>query len=349
MKKVLLSFVLSGVAAVSFAQDIHFSQLSQSPLQVNPANTGLFNGYQRAILNYRSQWTSAGSPFKTMAASFDAEIGLKKKKTAYLGIGGNIFQDKSGDANWEQFKADVFLNGILKVGKESHLALAIGGGYGQNSADFNKLTFGNQYTGNGFSSDINSGETIVFRNFSYADLSAGINYEFDKTSKEFDRNNSYMLKIGFGAYHLNQPKFGYGGALGQKLLARYVASLSGEYDFKGTKLSIITNNYYMIQGKYNQINTGFLVRMRFNNQTKITGLVHETALYLGCSLRPGDAVIPTLMFETKGFMLGVSYDYNISSYKAASKGNGGFEISLKWTNLRDGTFKQGREYKQPSK
>jgi type IX secretion system PorP/SprF family membrane protein len=349
MKKVLFSFALSGVVAVACAQDIHFSQLSQSPLMVNPANTGLFDGYQRAILNYRNQWSSAGSPFKTMAASFDAEIGLKKKKTAYLGVGGFIFQDKSGDANWKQFKADAFLNGILKVGKESHLALAIGGGYGQTAADFSKLTFGNQYNGQGFGQEINSGEVIAFRNFNYADLCAGINYEFDKTGKEFDRNNSYMLKIGFGAYHINQPKYSYGGAGGQKLPARYVASVAGQYDFKGTKTSILSNNYYMIQDKYSQINVGFLVRQRFNNATKITGLVHETALYLGASIRTGDAVIPTLMFETKGFMVGLSYDYNISTYKPATKGNGGFELSLKWTNLRDGTFKQGREYKQGSK
>lgn len=344
MKKILSAVAISCLAAGAFAQDIHFSQLSQSPLLINPANTGLFDGYQRAIINYRSQWASAGSPFKTMAASFDAEIGMKKKKAAYLGVGGTIFQDKAGDANWKTFKADAFINGILKIGKESHLALAIGGGYGQTSADFSKLTFGNQYDGTGFSQELNSNEVIVFRNFNYADLSAGINYDFDKTSVNFDRNNSFKLKIGFAGYHLNQPKYVYGGALEQRLNARYVASLSGQYDFKGTKISLLSNNYYMMQGNFRQINTGVLVRMRFNNQTKITGMVHETSLLLGCNLRVGDAVIPTLMYEMYGFMVGLSYDYNISSYKPSTNGNGGFEISLKWTNLRDGTFKQAREF-----
>ncbi|MCD6068534.1 MAG: hypothetical protein K0S33_3360 [Bacteroidetes bacterium] len=344
MKKVLFAIVLSGFTAASVAQDIHFSQLIQTPLQINPANTGLFDGYHRAIINYRSQWTSAGSPFKTMAASFDTELGLKKKKNAYLGIGGFLFQDKSGDANWKQFKADLYLNGILKVGKESHLALAIGGGYGQTSADFSKLTFGNQYNGQGFDTEFNSYESIVFRNFNYADLSAGFNYEFDKTNQAFDRNNSFKMKIGFAGYHLNQPKYIYGGALEQKMNARYVGSLGGQYDFKGTRLSALTNNYYMLQGKFKQLNVGAMVRMRFNNQTKITGMVHETALYLGCNLRVGDAVIPTMMFEMKGFMIGLSYDYNVSSFKPSTNGNGGFEISLKWTNLRDGTFRQGREF-----
>lgn len=344
MKKIVFAFVLNFFAVASFAQDIHFSQLSQSPLMVNPANTGLFDGYQRAIINYRSQWASAGSPFKTMAASVDAEIGMQKKKAAYLGIGGFIFQDKAGDANWKQFKSDLFINGILKVGKESHLAMAIGAGYGQTSANYASLTFGNQYDGKGFTQELANNESIVFNNFNYADISSGIVYEFDKTSVSFDHNNSFKLKVGFAGYHLNQPKIDYGGVEGQKLGARWVGSLSGQYDFKGTKLSLISNNYYMMQGKYSQLNVGAMVRMRFNDATKITGLIHETSLYLGCSMRAGDAVIPTLMFETYGFMLGLSYDYNISAYRPSTNGNGGFEVSIRWVNLRDGLHKQSREF-----
>jgi hypothetical protein len=49
------------------------------------------------------------------------------------------------------------------------------------------------------------------------------------------------------------------------------------------------------------------------------------------------------MVEMYSFSLGFAYDYNISSYKAASKGVGGFEISLRWISLRDGLFKRGRE------
>ena len=61
-----------------YAQDVHFSQFYQTPLFVNPALTGAFSGNQRLILNYKDQWTSFGSPFKTYAFQFDASI-LKKK------------------------------------------------------------------------------------------------------------------------------------------------------------------------------------------------------------------------------------------------------------------------------
>ena len=64
MKKIYFTFLLVMICALTFAQDVHFSQLSNSPLAINPAYTGLFDGYQRAIINYRSQWTSAASPLK---------------------------------------------------------------------------------------------------------------------------------------------------------------------------------------------------------------------------------------------------------------------------------------------
>jgi len=38
------------------AQDIHYSQFDRSPLNINPALTGLFKGDLRFIGNYRSQW-----------------------------------------------------------------------------------------------------------------------------------------------------------------------------------------------------------------------------------------------------------------------------------------------------
>jgi type IX secretion system PorP/SprF family membrane protein len=344
MKKIYFTILLFVACTYIFSQDVHFSQLSNSPLTVNPAYTGLFDGYQRAIINYRSQWTSAASPFKTMAASFDAEVGLKKQKNAYLGIGGMLFQDVAGAANWKQFRGDLIVNGIVKVGKLSHLAVAAGGGFAQNSADFNSLTFGNQYNGQEFSTELASNENIVFRNFTYNDISAGVIYEYDKTKVAFDHNDSYRFFVGFAGYHLNKPTQNYGGALAQKINQKFVATFAGQLDIKGTKMSVLSNNYYMMQGKFRQLNLGAMLRLRFNDQTKITGLVHETALDIGLNVRGKDAIIPCVMFEMKGFMVGLSYDYNFSTFRDASKGNGGFEISLKWTNLRDGIFRQGREF-----
>ena len=70
IKYLILSALFLQVAG-SKAQDIHFSQLYETPLYLSPANTGFFNGYVRAIANYRNQWASMNNAFQTMAFSLD--------------------------------------------------------------------------------------------------------------------------------------------------------------------------------------------------------------------------------------------------------------------------------------
>ncbi|MFI5151315.1 MAG: type IX secretion system membrane protein PorP/SprF, partial [Bacteroidia bacterium] len=48
------------------AQDTHFSQFYMSPLTQNPAMAGAVYDMQ-ALINYRNQWSSIATPFKTMA------------------------------------------------------------------------------------------------------------------------------------------------------------------------------------------------------------------------------------------------------------------------------------------
>ncbi len=345
-KKIKLT-TLTTLAFVSLAtaQDIHFSQLTESPLMVNPANAGFFNGYQRVILNYRDQWTAPNSPFKTMGASIDADLGMKAKKSAYLGLGGFVFQDVAGTSNWKTFKGDLFLNGILKTSAASRIALGVGAGYGQNSADLSKLTYGTQYNGTGFSADLPSYEKPEFQKHNYFDMSAGFNFEYDKTKVNFDADNFYWFKIGVAVYHINQPALHYNVTTESKLAMKYVGNISARFDIKNTKLSILPSVVYMSQGKFNQINLGAYARLRFKEQTKITGYKHEVALWLGCFYRSNDAVIPQVLVEIFGFNVGLAYDYTVSNYKLANKGTGGFEIVLRWVSLRDGLFKRKSELK----
>ena len=76
--------MLSSVNTAS-AQDIHFSQFFNCPLQLNPALTGPFNGDMRGVVIYKDQWrsVSAASPYKTVSASFDMRMMQKKWKMGY--------------------------------------------------------------------------------------------------------------------------------------------------------------------------------------------------------------------------------------------------------------------------
>jgi hypothetical protein len=54
------------------------------------------------------------------------------------------------------------------------------------------------------------------------------------------------------------------------------------------------------------------------------------AVFAGGWYRNQDAMMVTAGIEWQGFRVGVAYDYNTSDLKAASNGNGGFEIMLRY-------------------
>src|ERR1700742_860097 len=56
------------------AQDPSFSQFFASPLTLNPALTGKFNGAIRVAGNYRNQWPAISNAFITSTASVDFPI-----------------------------------------------------------------------------------------------------------------------------------------------------------------------------------------------------------------------------------------------------------------------------------
>src|SRR6476646_398020 len=60
--------------AVSRAQDPEFSQFFASPLTLNPALTGKFNGIIRVAGNYRNQWPQINNAFVTSTISVDGNI-----------------------------------------------------------------------------------------------------------------------------------------------------------------------------------------------------------------------------------------------------------------------------------
>ncbi len=67
--KVLVKFIMISSTYILHAQDSHFSQFDKSPLMINPALAGAL--YKTQVnLNYRSQWSSVNSPFKTFPNPF---------------------------------------------------------------------------------------------------------------------------------------------------------------------------------------------------------------------------------------------------------------------------------------
>ena len=77
MSKAIAIFLVLGFFTIK-AQDIHFSLWDMSPLNLNPAMTGQFDGDYRFNGNHRNQWSSVTVPFTTYSLSGDASSVLFK-------------------------------------------------------------------------------------------------------------------------------------------------------------------------------------------------------------------------------------------------------------------------------
>ena len=80
MKKIVFIIFTFLLLKNVHAQDPHFSQFFASPLTLNPAFTGKFNGTVRVAGNYRNQWPEINRAFITNTASVDFQILQNKKE-----------------------------------------------------------------------------------------------------------------------------------------------------------------------------------------------------------------------------------------------------------------------------
>src|SRR6478672_8785235 len=98
MRKLFCICIILTIALAGKAQDPNFSQFFVSPLTLNPALTGKFDGVFRVAGNYRNQWPTINNAFTTYTISMDAGI-LRNTIPDYdqFGVGIMAFTDKSGN------------------------------------------------------------------------------------------------------------------------------------------------------------------------------------------------------------------------------------------------------------
>ncbi len=327
------------------AQDLHFSQIHESPLFISPAYTGFFNGYYRAIANYRTQWSAMGNPFKTIALQIDGGFFKSKRRNAFLGAGLTVYNDAAGIANVSILSVGINVSGIVKLSNKSAFSIGLYGGPVTNNANYPKLIFSKQFDGEKFDETLPSGEYYSFRKFTYTDVGTGLAYEYSTKKISEERDYVTSIKCGIGAYHLNAPRMSYTNVSDYRLTPRFTFHATGLMDITGTAVSIMPNILYQIQNPASELNLGTHLLYRFKNGTKITGEKKEIKAGLGIYYRNKDAFIAQLLFDMGAFVINVSYDYNISTYKIATKGMGGYEISLRYNKLADALFSKKSEYK----
>ncbi len=295
------------------AQDVHFSQFYTTPLHVNPAQTGFFNGNMRFAGIYKNQWASVTTPFSTFSGSVDFSKPASKNKENILGFGFLATSDKAGDAAYTTTQLGVSTSYHKKVGRwgNQYISLGASASYSNSHFDMNALHWDNEFEGKA------TNENFISTT-SFADFSLGTEYNYVP-------NQFSNFTFGAAIFHINQPSLSYGGTWDALLYRKYLINTSAEIKLNQS-IQFYPKAMYAIQGGYREFNIGSFIRLRMDKTRN-----SKYNVYLGSWYRWNDAVIAVTRFDIDNFSFALSYDINTSSLTKASHGLGGTEISFLYT------------------
>jgi type IX secretion system PorP/SprF family membrane protein len=311
------------------AQDIHFSQHWMTPLIQNPSMAGSEENI-RAILNYRDQWRSIGTPYKTFNVSVDMALSKITNKTGFWAAGINVFNDKAGESEMGTTQANLSAAYHIFLGENSTLGAGLMAGFAQRSINMDKLKWGSQFDGYSYNSSLPGGEQAESEKISYADLGGGIVWNYSKGEKYMTGNDQRKATLGIAVFHPHKPDYSFYDS-GEKLNMKIVLHGDMLIGLPNTPLSVLPGFIYYKQGKLNQLNAGAMVRYLIKEESNYTGFEKGRAFSLGAHFRAKDAFIASMLLELGTFDFGVSYDFNVSALENASSGRGGFEVAIRYT------------------
>lgn len=342
MRKVAAAILIAcACGGTIHAQDIHFSEFNETPLNLNPAYTGLFDGWFRVSLHHRNQWASMGSPYVTSAGCFDMVVG-NPNGAARMGVGAIVYKDNAGDSKLGTFQGSLSLSGLVKVDDYSTISAGIQGGYAQRSATITSLQWESQYINGTYDPTASSNEGNLLTSFPYVDFAAGVGYQYRSVSGNIQGKDVFELNVGASMYHIGKPEMKFHGGGTEELQRRIVLHAHSRIDMSGTAWSVRPSITWMKQGVGNELMLGGSMRYRIKYGTKITNFFSESGIGCGVHYRWKDAIVPQLYYDLGDFFVGLAYDVNVSKYSAVSKYQGGWEVTLRYANLNSALYKNKR-------
>jgi type IX secretion system PorP/SprF family membrane protein len=313
-KGLLLAFSILNFQFL-IGQDIHFSNWQMSPLNLNPAQTGIFEGDGRLIFNYRTQWKSVQVPYNTFSFGGDFNLNKSLIKGTSEALGFIFNHDVSGDGKYTITDFKVPFNHKFSFRKDSGLTIAFGilAGVSNVKMDPNRLSYDSQWDGDAYNGNIQNGENFNLLSKVYADVALGT-----VVQKQF--NQKWLAAFGYGISHINQPNISFYNTKGVTLKPRHNESLQLKFSFNNIS-SVMLEYYGNQQQKFRENLAGLSYYYTIQPKT-------GTTVNIGFFNRMGDAVITTLGLQHNHMRLQGSYDYNYSAFKRATNGKGAFELSF---------------------
>ncbi|MBC7866923.1 MAG: PorP/SprF family type IX secretion system membrane protein [Gloeobacteraceae cyanobacterium ES-bin-316] len=308
------------------AQDIHFSQMFETPLLRNPALAGIFSGDIRIQSVYRSQYNSVANAYQTTSANIEYKMPLGKSDD-FVTVGGQLLYDKAGTVEMTATHVLPTVNYHKSLSAERNMYLSLGamGGWVQRRVDRSKITTNSQFDGSNYNPSLASGEN--FRNAAYSYFDGTVGMSFNSEIGVEPENNMYL---GIAYHHFNQAKaVNFYTDSKVEMTPKWVASA-------GVRMNTTDYHYFTIeadytsQGTYSEILGGVLFSTKLESPDEPKYILHA-----GAYIRFKDAIIPVAKIDMKPLSLALSYDVNISGLKDVSRGRGGFEISIAYQKFLD--------------
>jgi len=308
--------VLFFCAAPMAAQDLHYSQFYLNPSHLSPAATGVFEGSLRVAGMYRSQWRTVPVAYETYSISADWKAIQRDKSLISLGV--LVQNDQAGDGNLSWTQGGLNLSAAHTIGKSSLVSLGFGVSAIQRTVDIAHLKFKNQWASDFFDPNLPSKEPFGRSSGLSPTLSAGLLWHYQPAES---RNRA---TLGVGAFHLNRPVVSLGGTDEAKIPVRIPVFAEGVFQFR-ENVDLVAFAAVQSMKSAKEILIGGGVR-----QILTTGLANMTAVRATLATRFGDAIIPAIQLERNNWLVGISYDWNISKFTEATNGRGGIEIGVVW-------------------
>ena len=333
MRKILLLFLTLTFVTTLQAQDRLFSQFYASPLLLNPALTGTFEGKYRVSAIYRDQWRNAAEkPFSTASTAFDTRWGMRpsSRYKDHAAVGLVFLNDKTGVLNFSttQISISAAYHKSLDIGNTQVLSLGFQGGIVQRNINFGNVTFEDQFNGvNSYSAP--TGERLPENNYAFGDYSVGLNYAFSPKSSRF------RLFAGAAVHHFVSPSVSFyhrdddESELPQNNLdPRYSGQLNVQLPLSA-RIALMPRIIFDAQGQHMKMDAGTNIRINMSDYKSI-------ALHLGAFARPVadhresyrmDAIIGMVGVELSNVLFGLSYDAYTGATAGFNRGSVEFSIA----------------------